>query len=269
MKLVLFTGCSLQHKYIADILSENFELELIVSELGPVPPREVFATEEAEDAAFIEAHYQKALEREQEFFGAYSDFPEGVPQLELPQGELDSEEISELVESIAPDYLILFGSSLLRSPLLDSYRSRIVALQPGLSPYYTGTAPHMFPYFHQEPECIGASMQLVTVKEDEGEILHQLRPEMSPDDDLHRIYQKVVHKAGKHLPGVLRGFASKNITPQPQMPAGRIGMPEDLTAGLLREIYSKFEQGMLKEYLEDKEHRDAAQRIVDADLQLE
>ena len=53
------------------------------------------------------------------------------------------------------------------------------------------------------------------------------------------------------------------------MPAGRICLQEDLSPEVLQEIYRKFGQGMIEGYLRDKERRDAAQRIVDADLQLE
>lgn len=268
MKLVLLTGPGLPHKYIATRLSENFDLELVISENNAEDPEEIFPDGEAE-MPFIKEHFRKRRQSELEFFEDYREFPEEVPLRELPEGEINSEEISELVENIAPDYIILFGSSILRSSLMDTYRSRIIHLHLGLFPYYSGWATNLFPFYHDEPECIGASLHLVSVEPEEGEILHQLRPEMEAEDDLHRIGNKVIWKAGIQLPGVLRGFASQNITPQPQMPAGRICLQEDLSPEVLQEIYRKFGQGMIEGYLRDKERRDAAQRIVDADLQLE
>lgn len=266
MRLVLFTGTGLRHKYIASQLTQNFDLALVISEdiseagFSPFPE---------EDAGFISEHFQKRAQREQEFFGTYQEFPKEVPLRELPQGEINSEEISERVENIGPDLIVLYDCSIMESSLMDSYRSRIIALHLGLPPYYTGFATDLFPYYYEEPECIGATLQLVSVKGEEGEILHQLRPEMESGDDLHCIGNKLIHKAGKQLPGVLRGFARQHITPQPQLPSGKICLSTELTPELLREIYRKFDEGMIPEYLRHKSQRDASQPIVDADLQLE
>ena len=265
MTVVLLTSTSLRHKYIAHRLAEEFNLELIISE-GKSETIEKTAGLPEEDANFISRHFQMREESEREFFGAYQEFPEEVSLLELEHRGINSDETTELVENIAPDLIVLFGSSILKGPLMESYKGRIINLHLGLSPYYTGSATNLLPYYHDDPEAIGATIHLASLKVDQGAILHQLRPDMEEDDNLHRIGNKVIQKAGKQLPEVLKSFADRNIIPQPQQPPEKICLNRDLTPDLLRQIYRKFEQGLIRDYLREKENRDAIKGIVEAEL---
>ncbi len=109
---------------------------------------------------------------------------------------------------------------------------------------------------------MGATIHLATSKVDDGPVLHQLRPDIEPEDDLHSIGNKTILKAGKILPEVIKAFSEKKIIPKKQSGIGRNCRNKDLTPTVLREIYSKFEKGMIKDYLEEKEERDGSKPIV-------
>ena len=262
LRIILLTSTSLRHRYLAHKLSREFELELVVAE-GKSEKIEDTSNLSEEDAAFTTRHFEMRNESEMKYFGTYKEFPEEVPVLELPHGQINSPQLLELVESINPDYIVLFGTSIIKSSLLDTYRSRIINLHLGLSPYYKGSATNLFPYYYGEPECIGATIHLASSEVDQGEILHQLRPNIDSEDDLHSIGNKTILLAGQVLPEVLKTFAEKHLTPHPQLPAGRICRIKELTQPVLRKIYQKFENEMLKEYLDDKQRRDAARPIVE------
>jgi S-methylmethionine-dependent homocysteine/selenocysteine methylase len=93
-------------------------------------------------------------------------------------------------------------------------------------------------------------------------VLHQLRPDIEPGDDLHSIGNKTILKAANLLPEVIEAFSEKKILPQKQTGTGLNCRNKDLTPTVLREIYSKFEKGMIREYLEEKEKRDRERPIV-------
>lgn len=261
MNLLLLTSTSLRHRYLAHQLSEHFELELVIAE-AKSEKIEATSTLPEEDAEFMARHFQLRADSEREFFGVFEHFPEEVPLLELPHGEINALATSELIENIAPDFIVLFGSSILKNSLMDSYKGRIINLHLGLSPYYTGSATNLFPYYYNDPESIGATIHLASEKVDEGAILHQLRPDMEVGDDLHQIGNRVIQEAGKQLPEVLKKYEGGQLTPQLQQPPGRICRNKDLTPQLLREIYRKFDQGLIREYLHEKEQRDLTRNIV-------
>lgn len=261
MKIVLLTSESLRHKYIAAQLYEALELELVITEAKSARIEDTSKMNDG-DAAFISKHFEARSKSESRFFGEFRDFPKGVPLLRMPHGTINTEMVKTVIDGIQPDYLVLFGTSIIKDPLLKKYTGRIINLHLGLSPYYKGSATNLFPHYYNDPECVGATIHLATAKVDEGAVLHQLRPDIKPEDDLHSIGNKTIQKAGKALPEVLKALSEKKIVPQQQTGSGRICRNKDLTPDLLREIYSKYENGMVKEYLREKDERDEGKPIV-------
>ena len=261
MKIVLLTGESLRHKYIAAQLASHFQLELVITEAKSALIEDT-SNLTSEDAAFISDHFDARSKSESRFFGEFNDFPKDVELMKILHGTINSTKIPSLVESLEPDYLVLFGTSILKGPLLEKYSGRIINLHLGLSPYYKGSATNLFPFYYHEPECVGATIHLATSKVDDGPVLHQLRPDIEPQDDLHSIGNKTILKAGRILPEVIKAFSEKRIFPQKQTGAGRICRNKDLTPYVLRKIYMNFEKGMMKEYLREKEVRDLDKPIV-------
>lgn len=236
-------------------------MELIISETKSKMIQDTSSLSK-EDADFIATHFAARKKSEEEFFGEY-DFPEDVPVWKIKHGEINSLSASSTIKEIAPDMILLFGTSIIRDPLLKNFSGRIINLHLGLSPYYKGSATNLFPYYFNEPECVGASFHLATSEVDAGAVLHQMRPEISVSDSLHSIGNKTILKAGEVLPEVVESYFGGNVTPIQQDDQGRICRIKDLTPAVLRKIYENFEQGMIQNYLKDKTRRDAEKPIVE------
>lgn len=263
MKIVLLTSESLRHKYIAEQLASQLQLELVITEAKSSLIEDT-SNLTSEDAAFISEHFETRSKSESRFFGEFNDFTKDVELMKIPHGTLNSQMIQTKIDNLQPDYLVLFGTSILKGALLEKYFDRIINLHLGLSPYYKGSATNLFPFYYHEPECVGATIHLATSKVDDGPVLHQLRPDIEPQDDLHSIGNKTILKAGKILPEVIKAFSEKRILPQKQTGTGRICRNKDLTPDVLRKIYMNFEDGMLKEYLSEKEVRDMKKPIIES-----
>lgn len=260
MRVVLLTSDSLRHRYIAESVAENLDLALIVTEKKS-PGITGTSAYGKKDAEFIAAHFKARAESEEEFFGNY-DFPKEVPFIKVPHGSINSEELFKIIGQAAPDLILLFGTSIIKDPLLGRYNGKIINLHLGLSPYYKGSATNLYPYLFDEPECIGATIHLATEKVDEGGILYQFRPDMEETDNLHDIGNKVIQKAGKVFPEVVRDYFCGKIEPIPQKAKGRLCRNKDVTPYVLREIYKNFEEGMIGRYLKKKEKRDTGKPIT-------
>lgn len=261
MKVVLLTSNSLRHRYIARQLAEQLQLELVIAEEKSAGIQNTSRFSEA-DATFIAGHFNARTQSEWDFFGDFQNFPKEVPVVKIPHGTINVQKVNILVDSHHPDYLVLFGSSIIKDPLLEKYSGRIINLHLGLSPYYQGSATNLFPFYYNEPECVGATIHLATSKVDDGPVLHQLRPDIEWNDNLHSIGNKTILKAGKILPDIIKAFSTKKFIPNTQSGTGKICRNRDLTPILLREIYQKFESGIIKDYLKEKENRDRQHPII-------
>ncbi len=261
MKIVLLTSDSLRHKFIASEISKQLDLKLTVVETKSSRIQDTSELNK-QDAAFISAHFEARNKSETDFFGDYKKFPKEIPLLSIPNGYINSLEVKKAIDKLKPDLIVLFGTSIIKEPLLEKYARKIINLHLGLSPYYKGSATNLFPYYYQEPECVGATIHLATEKVDQGSILHQLRPDIEVNDDLHSIGNKTILKAGKILPEILRSYLDGKILPKTQTSPGRICKNKDLTPAVLRTIYNNFEKGMITEYLQIKKFRDGEKPII-------
>lgn len=261
MRTVLLTSNSLRHRYIAHCLATQMELALIITEEKSPRIRDTEAYKK-EDAALIRKHFEARKTSEVKYFGAYRKFPSKPTLLHVEHGEINSEKILAAIEKVRAENIVLFGTSIIRQELLEKYPGRIINLHLGLSPYYRGSATNLFPYYYEELECIGGTIHLATAAVDKGAILHQFRPDIHQNDNLHDIGNKTILKAGEILPEILKEYDAGNITPQKQEGSGRICRIKDLSPEVLREIYRKFEEGLIKEYLADKGRRDEGKAIV-------
>ena len=261
MKVVLLTSDSLRHKYIAAAIAKELELGLVITEKKSPNIQDTSAYEK-KDAEFLAAHFKARAESEEKFFGEFREFSNKIPLINVPHGQINSDEVLKIITETDPELIVLFGTSIIKEPLMSHFKDRIINLHLGLSPYYKGSATNLYPYLFDEPECIGATIHLATENVDDGAILYQLRPDMSESDNLHEIGNKVIKKAGEVLPTVLRDYKVGKITSVRKEGSGRICRNKDITANVLREIYKNFEQGMIWRYLKKKEKRDAKKVIV-------
>ncbi len=262
MRTILLTSNSFRHKYIATTLAEATDLVLVVTE-EKSPQITNTSSFSSEDTDFLNQHFANRTASEKEFFGRYSDFPTDTPLLQLIHGQINSSEAFEKITAVDPDLIVLFGTSIIKDPLLKEFDGRIINLHLGLSPYYRGSATNLYPYLFEEPECVGATIHLATPNVDKGDILHQLRPEINGQESLHDIGNTTILKAGQILPKILKKYKSGEIKPVPQKGLSRLTRNKDITPYVLREIYKNFEQGMIRNYLKEKEKRDSKKPIVE------
>lgn len=259
MKLALFTSDSYRHQYLAASLGNEAELKLIVTERKSPKITDTSSYGE-EDRAFLKNHFRRRAECEKSYFGKFH-FPSETPLLKMPHGGIDPM-VLECLEEVDPDYIILFGTSIIPKAFLDRFSGRFINLHLGLSPFYRGSATNLFPYFYREPECVGATIHLASEEVDAGAVLFQLRPEIEPDDDLHEIGNKVILQAGKVLPEIIDKYERGVIEPKVQEAGGKLCKNSQLTPNLLRQIYREFENGLIPTYLKEKETRDSQKPII-------
>ena len=130
----------------------------------------------------------------------------------IPYVQPEASDLLELLpqfKKIAPDYIFSFYYRyMITSDILATARIAALNMHGSLLPKYRGRAPVNWAILHGETET-GASLHIMEVKPDAGDIVGQLAVPIDPDEDATAVFTKVSNAAIKvmqaALPELLQG----------------------------------------------------------------
>lgn len=253
----LFTSTHLRHRFFAQTIARVVRIAGIVAESKPgnigVP----------EKSHTITNYLDERSSAESRFFGKAPALRDCAEMLyEVPWQDANTEELARRVRETRPDVVVLFGSSIIRDPLLSEYEGRILNMHLGLSPYYRGSATNFWPLVDGKPECVGATIHHATSRVDGGDIVGQVRPTMHAGIvDSHAIGCESV-MAGAEL------FRRILTTPGPlpayrQEAKGKLCRRSDFNEAAVTRLRQNLKDGMLAQYRHEKGARDARYPIIE------
>ncbi|MCP4660810.1 MAG: hypothetical protein GY856_35860 [bacterium] len=252
-RTLLLTSDQRRHLFAAGRLAAATDLVGIVSEAKS----SAVSAEPADpdDREVVRRHFRERDEAERLLLGEPDAFPD-VPVLRLASGEVNQPAPYQWVKERAPEVLVLYGTSIIKPPLLTDYTGRLVNIHLGLSPYYRGSATNFWPLVHRRPECVGATVHLAVAKVDAGPILAQVRPPARAEDRAHELGTKTLMGALEVLPQLVAGYLAGTIEPTAQdLSSGRALRNRDFNAAAVRSMWEHFATGMMAEYLADADER--------------
>ena len=261
MSVVLLTGNERRHRFVASRLVGTVNLVGIVSEVksSPVAAPELLPRA---DQDVITRHFARQDEAERRLMGASGSFPD-TELLKVPATAVNAPAVFDWLQRLDPHVVVLYGTSIIKPPLLDTYAGRMINIHLGLSPYYRGSATNFWPLVNRQPECVGATIHLVVAEVDAGSILAQVRPSAEISDRSHELGTKTIIAAADALPHVISRYMEGRIVPQTQdLARGRIFRRKDFKAESVRVMWRNFETGMMSEYLAEAEYRRRQYPIV-------
>ena len=207
------------------------------------------------ERAIIERHFADRDRVEQRLLGNETTLPD-TSVFVTEHNSINTPAIYEWVQKQAPDVILLYGTSIVKPPLLDTYEGRIINLHLGLSPYYRGAGTNFWPLVNREPECVGATIHLAVLKVDAGAILAQIRPDPERPDRAHELGTKTIIAGFDAVPGVVRGYLAGRMKPQPQdLSKGQVYRRKDFNAAATAKMWRNFDTGMMDEYVTNLEAR--------------
>ena len=262
MRIAVLTSVETRHRYFAKRLCTDLNVVAIVYEQTGYTPAAVSADDlTAEEAKIVSCHFAERARQEDIFFGAKSCFVidgEACEVRHIEPGELNTEATLAFLESAGVDTVAVFGTNLIKPPLLNHWPGRMINMHLGLSPYYRGTATNFYPLLNEEPQYVGATIHLLDASVDGGPILKHARPTITTDDMPHTIGCKAVKAGIDKLIGVLRDLDRGRVRPVPQweVPNARLYLRKDYHPRQVVELYRKLQAGLIPRYVK------RAQRIA-------
>ena len=177
-------------------------------------------------------------------------FGEGSPQLErsdlvVAVPHINDARVVELAERLAPDIIAVFGTSLIKGPLLDQGRLGIVNLHGGLSPEYRGADCTFWALYNGEPEKVGCTIHFIDQGIDTGKLIAHVSPEVKPGDDELTLFWRSVKESAETYVELCERLARGEAVGQIQAGKGRLYQVKDRGHSHERELASRLASGML------------------------
>jgi len=177
-----------------------------------------------------------------------------VEQARVPRGYYSSEAFLTDCRDRQYALIAVFGTSIIRGPIIRDLGIPIINLHLGLSPYYRGAGTNFFPIVNGEPQFYGATYLLLDEGIDTGPIIHQIRPiEFSELDSFHQFSCRFLRNAftvlGHVCIKVLDGEINMKYTQDDYIfsePTRKVFRKSDLTGESVMRLYANIDNGILK-----------------------
>jgi len=260
ISICAIVGDGLRHRYFGNELAARFRLTGLVSETK----RSLPTGGPADDGQVVREHFRQRDDAEKRYFGGNDSFNLADGKLlRVGHRESNQPQVFEWVKLRQPDYVVLFGSSIIREPLLSHFGGRVINMHLGLSPYYRGSGTNFWPLVNREPEYVGTTIHLATLDVDGGPILAQCRPQVEMSDGCHDFGCKSIAAGVRLMARCIHDHSHGRLQPHPQKPGGAVYRNSDFNAGAVRRMWDNFEAGMVREYLGSLESRHKNAPIVE------
>ncbi|NOT01318.1 MAG: hypothetical protein HOP29_11895 [Phycisphaerales bacterium] len=261
MNVAILTSTDTRHRFFVNAIAGEFNVVAIgYQETGYHPARPNSDRIDERTAEIVRRHFDERVRQESIWFGhdaqSRCDGPES-PGRALDIQSLNTSETVDWLNRAATDVVVVYGTSLIKPPLLDGYAKRMINLHLGLSPYYRGTATNFYPLVNDEPEYVGATVQRIDAGIDSGPIIHHARPDITADDMPHTVGCKAILAGIEIVKRALREFESGTLTGVPQWPVEnpRLYLRRDYRPGHVVRLYELIDRGLFPRYA-------ARQRLV-------
>jgi folate-dependent phosphoribosylglycinamide formyltransferase PurN len=265
MRAILLTSTFRRHVYVANTVAAGCDLAGVWQEEKTFRPERY--AQDAADEAVIQRHFAARDESEARYFVSDSALrlKAGAAHRRVAAGGCSDPAEVALMMGARPDVVLVFGTGILREPLLSAFDGRIINIHLGLSPYYRGAGTNFWPLVNREPEYVGATIHYLDAGIDTGPIISHARPSIDRGDGPHDLGNKTIVAAAQALLRAAAAHTSGITRAVPQWGGGRLYQRKDFSAGAVRTMCRHFDSGMIDEYLAAREARDAALRLVQAE----
>ncbi len=249
MKIAIFTGNALRHKFFANTLAKRADDALVVSECDH---NDAAAFEyETRILSLTQQHFYERYLTEKKFFAGNDVFT--APALPLLEKELNLLYTYEIVKNFKPDAAFVFGSSIIKEPLLSLIpQGRFINLHLGLSPYYRGSGTNFWPFVNGELVFVGSTLLHIDAGVDTGDIIRHVRPVFEHDDTVHSAGCKVIRASAEAISdiiGLLEGGEKLPRTKQWQTEGAKYYRKKDFDEASVIKYRENIKNGLIKNYL--------------------
>jgi len=252
LSVMILCGRSPRHLHVANRLCENARAVAIVQETGSQLSAGKIL-KQLKPGNFGRKAWRWLRDRrrymgdgEARFF-FQTDTPRLLRQdllFEVPH--VNHPEVVALADRLQPDVIAVFGTSLIRGPLLNRGRLGIFNLHGGLSPRYRGADCTFWALYNGEPEQVGCTLHRIDPGIDTGSLIAYIRPEVRDGDDELTLFWRAVRDSADVYAELLERLDRGEALGQPQRERGRLYQVKQRGWQEERQLGRRLESGLLR-----------------------
>ncbi len=244
-RILWLGGSHRRHLYYAESLADALPviggIMQVREEAVPKPPEGLVSI----DRSNWLRHFRERFQAEEKYFGEPK--PPDIPILEVNEFTLNDARSVEFVRDMKPDLAVIFGTGMIREPLMSALPKDTINLHLGLSPRYRGAATLFWPFYFLEPNFAGTTFHYIVHSPDAGDIIHQVRPVLEKGDGIHDVACKAVVASAVEAVALFQMDGWEKFKQKPE--AGKNFLAGDFQPKHLRMIYQIFDNDMVDAYL--------------------
>jgi methionyl-tRNA formyltransferase len=267
LRLVILTGEGLQHRYVANALSTSFPEELqaivVAQQARPSSLRKLrtwwrrYTIRQLASRVCARTYgVVSGRSRRHRVALARSLVPGGAHEWRRPElvrrvPTVNGGECQALLRDLAPDIVAVYGTAVIKAPIIRLAGRAILNMHTGLSPRYRGADTIFWPLHNEEPQCVGVTIHLLDEGVDSGPIIRTGRPVITPDDDEDSLFCKCVVLGAQLYEEAIREVATGSRQHPPQdLRQGREYRFVDRTLGAEWRVRRLLRGGLLRRFAE-------------------
>jgi len=250
-RVLVLCGTSPRHLYVANALCAGCEVVGIVHERGGE------LTWKKVRRLLRPAPLYRKVARRLRDRGRYADggearffFGEAEPTLARPElvrwvPHINHPSVVDIADRRAPDVIAVFGTALIRGPLLERGRLGMLNLHGGLSPEYRGADCTFWALYNGEPEKIGCTLHFINAGIDTGNLVAHVCPAVGEGDDELTLFWRAVRDSAAVYVEAIERLAAGEPLGAVQPHKGRLYQVKQRQPAQERELERRFAQGLL------------------------
>jgi folate-dependent phosphoribosylglycinamide formyltransferase PurN len=246
-KIVLLTGNELRHKYFASFLAShsNINMKLVIHESNIKLKKNILYKNDR----IIKKYVDLREKTEKIYFKNYIKNTKPYYYVKIKNGYINNDKIIKIIKAIKFDYLISFGSSIIKPKLINLFKKKFLNIHLGLSPYYKGSGTNFFPFVNNELQFCGSTIMQISEKLDDGKIVHQIRPIFQVNDTIHTIGNKIIQETANDLCKILIKIKKIKYFKIKTNYKSKIFKRRDFNRFVLDRALANIENGMILNYI--------------------
>lgn len=251
LSVMILCGRSPRHLYVANHLCRAARPLAIVQETGSRWTARKLARL-ARPSVFWRKAWRWLRERRRYAGGGEARFFFGDADPGLERADLAVEvphinhpRVAALADELKPDLIAVFGTSLIREPLLRKGRLGIVNLHGGLSPNYRGADCTFWALYNGEPEQVGCTLHYINPGIDSGDLIAHVCPEVGAADDELTLFWRGVRDSAEAYAELVRRLDQGERFGRPQPGKGRLYQVKDRAWRHERRLRRRLADGLL------------------------
>jgi len=249
-KVVILTGNELRHQYFRLKVATAEDICVLATYCESDEKSLKNRTNQNPTSSELQKLHVIAREQAEKDF-----FEEAVNSIEdnstfkvISKGSINDENIVGEIKALSPDLLVCYGSSLIKSSLLNDYEGRFLNVHLGLSPYYRGSGTNVWPLINGEPFMVGATFMYIDAGIDTGKIIHQIRADFFIGDSPHSVGNRLIKKMTATYCEIIRKFDSLADQVQP-VSEGSLYLMKHFDSDACDRLYEMCQSEMIYDYL--------------------